>query len=307
MVNVRIVKPKLAVKIYEYERGYVYRFGKIIKELGPGLHRVLPIADEVRIVDIRLESGEETFTVLTNDNFEVPINLKMVYGVSDPERFSQCGEGAIEDLMRSMLISQVRENVAKDYTMQDALNKRGEIKESIRNSLEDYGKRIGVEVRDIQLLDIGAPEVVKGLQKELYEAQRERIIEPIKAETEAATYKIGAKARIEIGKEKVGLLDNYLQTFSSFADRLKESYGPRQARDIIYIMFGKALGNDPFAAKIRKTLEAEGIAEGAEAAAEIVKTSPQATYLINSIKEFGSGVIVTSLEQLDKVLQSRYK
>src|SRR5437867_5566797 len=99
MVNVRVVKPRLTVKVYEYEKAYVYRFGKIIKELGPGLHRALPIADEVRIVDMRTEPQDETFTVLTNDNFEVPVSIRFVYGVKDPRRLSEYGEMATEDLM----------------------------------------------------------------------------------------------------------------------------------------------------------------------------------------------------------------
>jgi regulator of protease activity HflC (stomatin/prohibitin superfamily) len=204
----------LAVKIVqEYERGVIFRLGRLVGARGPGLFIILPFVDrmvkmDLRIVTLDIPSQE----VISRDNVTVKVDAVIYFRVVDPE----AAVVKVENFFRATaLISQttLRATIGQSQldellAQREEINKRLQI--AIDEATEPWGVKVTmVEVRDVLL----APEMVRSIARQA-EAERERRAKIIHAEGEyQAAERLADAGRIIAGSPGTLQL-RYLQTLT---------------------------------------------------------------------------------------------
>ncbi len=204
----------VAVKIVqEYERGVIFRLGRLVGARGPGLFIILPFVDRMVKMDLRVFTLDiPSQEVITRDNVTVKVDAVIYFRVVDPES----AVVKVENYFRATaLIAQttLRATIGQSQldellSQREEINKR--LQESIDESTEPWGVKVTmVEVRDVLL----APEMVRSIARQA-EAERERRAKIIHAEGEAQAAERLAEAGRIIAASPGTLQLRYLQTLT---------------------------------------------------------------------------------------------
>jgi len=206
-----------AIKILkEYERGVVFRLGRIIPVKGPGLVLIWPILDKLVKVSLRTVTMDvPSQDIITKDNISVKVNAVVYFRVMDPikaitevEDFYFATSQIAQTTLRSILgQSQLDELL----TNREELN--AELQKVIDLQTEPWGIKVSVvEVKNVDL----PPEMLRAIAKQA-EAERERRAKIIHAEGEfQASQKLADAAKI-IATESGALQLRFLQTLTEIA------------------------------------------------------------------------------------------
>ena len=207
----------LAVKIVqEYERGVIFRLGRLQGAKGPGLFIILPIVDRMVKMDLRVFTLDvPSQEIITRDNVTVKVDAVIYFRVVNPED----AVVKVENYFRATaLIAQttLRSTIGQSeldtlLSHRDEINQRLQI--AIDEATEPWGIKVAmVEVRDVLL----APEMVRSMARQA-EAERERRAKVIHAEGELqASEKLAEAGRI-IAASPGTLQLRYLQTLTEIA------------------------------------------------------------------------------------------
>jgi regulator of protease activity HflC (stomatin/prohibitin superfamily) len=207
----------LAVKIVqEYERGVIFRLGRLQGAKGPGLFVILPIVDRMVKMDLRVFTLDvPSQEIITRDNVTVKVDAVIYFRVVNPED----AVVKVENYFRATaLIAQttLRSTIGQSeldtlLSHRDEINQRLQI--AIDEATEPWGIKVAmVEVRDVLL----APEMVRSMARQA-EAERERRAKVIHAEGELqASEKLAEAGRI-IASSPGTLQLRYLQTLTEIA------------------------------------------------------------------------------------------
>lgn len=207
----------LAVKIVqEYERGVIFRLGRLQGAKGPGLFIILPIVDRMVKMDLRVFTLDvPSQEIITRDNVTVKVDAVIYFRVVNPED----AVVKVENYFRATaLIAQttLRSTIGQSeldtlLSHRDEINQRLQI--AIDEATEPWGIKVSmVEVRDVLL----APEMVRSMARQA-EAERERRAKIIHAEGELqASEKLAEAGRI-IAASPGTLQLRYLQTLTEIA------------------------------------------------------------------------------------------
>ena len=165
----------------QWERAVVFRLGNYHGIKGPGVFFVIPMIDEIRMVDTRtLTMDIPKQQVITKDNVPVSINAVLYFLVSNPElavvkvqnypyAISQFAQAALRDVMGGM-------------TFDEILAEREQIGKAIEASVEKESTEWGLEVKGIRIQDIDVPEELKKMMSRQASAEREKRATITKAE-----------------------------------------------------------------------------------------------------------------------------
>jgi regulator of protease activity HflC (stomatin/prohibitin superfamily) len=207
----------LAVKIVqEYERGVIFRLGRLQGAKGPGLFIILPIVDRMVKMDLRVFTLDvPSQEIITRDNVTVKVDAVIYFRVVNPED----AVVKVENYFRATaLIAQttLRSTIGQSeldtlLAHREEINQRLQI--AIDEATEPWGIKVAmVEVRDVLL----APEMVRSMARQA-EAERERRAKVIHAEGELqASEKLAEAGRI-IASSPGTLQLRYLQTLTEIA------------------------------------------------------------------------------------------
>jgi regulator of protease activity HflC (stomatin/prohibitin superfamily) len=185
---VRIVK--------QYERGVLFRFGRLRETRQPGLNLIVPVADVLTKVSLRIVTLPiQSQGIITKDNVSVDIAAVAYYRVVDAVK----SVVAIEDVQAA--INQIAQttlrNVVGQHTLDDCLAKTDRINEDIREILDRTTTEWGVDVTLVELKDIQLPDTMKRAMAREAEAEREKRAKIINAEGEhLAADQLGAASDI---------------------------------------------------------------------------------------------------------------
>jgi regulator of protease activity HflC (stomatin/prohibitin superfamily) len=185
------------IVVFEYERGLLYREGKLERILGPGRYRfwaseVVEIAKVSLREMSRVVAGQE---ILTSDQIEVRISLVAQYRVTDPALALQAVENYTEQLHQELQLV-LRELVA-GRTLDQLLQAREELSTELLSRAAEPAKRYGVEVSRVGLRDIVLPREVRQVMMLEVEADRTGRADLVKARHEVAAARARANtARI---------------------------------------------------------------------------------------------------------------
>lgn len=202
--------------INEYERGVVFRLGRLIDARMPGLRFLIPFIDKMRRVDMR------TFTmdvpsqdVITKDNVSVKVNAVVYFRVIDVNRAVVEVENYV--YATSQLAQTTLRSVCGEAVLDGLLINREELNSRLQDILDTATDPWGIKVSMVEIKHIDLPpEMQRAMAKEA-EAERERRAKVIAAEGEFQASEKLTQAAAVIGREPQALQLRYLQTLKEIA------------------------------------------------------------------------------------------
>ena len=198
--------------LWEYERGVVFRLGKLTRAKGPGLVFLVPYGVErMRRMDLRIIALDiAPQDTITKDNVSVTVNAVVYFRVVDPAK----AVVEVEDyyFATSQIAQTTLRSVVGQSELDELLAQRERINEIVRRIIDLETDPWGIEVTAVEIKDIDLPKEMKRAMAKQAEAERERRGKIIAAEGEfQASQKLSAAARI-ISRHPVALQLRFLQT-----------------------------------------------------------------------------------------------
>jgi regulator of protease activity HflC (stomatin/prohibitin superfamily) len=201
-----------AVKILkEYERGVIFRLGRVIKTKGPGLIILIPVVDKMVKVSLRLVAMDvPPQDVITRDNVSVKVNAVIYFRVMDPTNATIEVENYL--FATSQLAQTTLRSVCGQVELDELLAEREKINARLQEILDKHTDPWGIKVTTVEVKHIDLPQEMQRAMAKQAEAERERRAKVINAEGEyqAATRLTDAAGIISKHPEALQL--RYLQT-----------------------------------------------------------------------------------------------
>ncbi len=203
--------------LMEYERGVVFRLGKLTRAKGPGLIFLVPWGIErMKKMDLRIVALDiAPQDTITKDNVSVRVNAVVYFRVADPTT----AVVEIEDyyFATSQLAQTTLRSVIGQSELDELLAERERINESVRVIIDQGTDPWGIEVTAVEVKDIDLPQEMKRAMAKQAEAERERRAKVINAQGEyQASSKLAAAAEI-IQEFPVAMQLRFLQTVTEVA------------------------------------------------------------------------------------------
>ncbi|MDP8238771.1 MAG: slipin family protein [Candidatus Hatepunaea meridiana] len=200
----------------EYERGVIFRLGRLIGSKGPGLILLIPIVDKMVKVSLRLETRDvPPQDVITKDNVSVQVNAVIYFRVMNPsdavvkiENYTFATLQFAQTTLRSVL-GQVE--------LDDLLASRDTINQQLQAIIDKHTDPWGIKVANVEIKHVDLPQEMRRAWAKQSEAERERRAKITHAEGEyQASIKLAEAAKV-IAKEPIALQLRYLQTLNEVA------------------------------------------------------------------------------------------
>ena len=206
-----------AIKILnEYERGVIFRLGRVIKAKGPGLIILIPVVDRMVKVSMRLVAMDvDPQDVITRDNVSVKVNAVIYFRVIAP--IKAIVEVENYNYAMSQLAQTTLRSVCGQAELDELLSDREKINNQLQEILDTHTDPWGIKVATVELKHIDLPSEMQRAMAKQAEAERERRAKVINAEGEyQAANKLAQAAEI-IHEHPMALQLRYLQTMREMA------------------------------------------------------------------------------------------
>ena len=200
----------------EYERGVIFRLGRIIATKGPGLIILIPIVDKMVKIDMRtITMDVPSQDVITRDNVSIKVNAVVYFRVLDPNNAVVDVENYL--YATSQLAQTTLRSVCGQVELDEILSEREKINLHLQEILDRSTDPWGIKVSLVEVKHIDLPEEMKRAMAKQAEAERERRAKVINAEGEfqAAQKLIEAAALMQT--QPMSLQLRYLQTLNQIA------------------------------------------------------------------------------------------
>jgi len=206
-----------AVKILnEYERGVVFRLGRVIGAKGPGLILLIPIVDKMVKVDMRVVAMDvPAQDVITRDNVSVKVSAVLYFRVLDANRAVVSVENYL--YATSQLSQTTLRSVCGQAELDDLLAEREKINMHLQDILDKDTEPWGVKVTKVEIKNIDLPQEMQRALAKQAEAERERRAKVIGAEGEFQAAQKLADAAAIIAHSPIALQLRFLQTLREVA------------------------------------------------------------------------------------------
>jgi regulator of protease activity HflC (stomatin/prohibitin superfamily) len=207
----------LAVKIVqEYERGVIFRLGRLVGARGPGLFFILPLVERMIRVDLRIVTMDvPRQDVITRDNVTVKVDAVVYFRVMNPE---DAVVRVMDYIRATSLVAQTTlRSVLGQSDLDELLSKRDEVNQRLQQIIDEATEPWGVKVTIVEVRDVGLPtEMVRAIARQA-EAERERRAKVIHAEGEFEASKRLAEAGAVMAAQPTTLQLRYLQTLTEIS------------------------------------------------------------------------------------------
>jgi regulator of protease activity HflC (stomatin/prohibitin superfamily) len=195
----------------EYERGVVFRLGRIIGAKGPGLIILIPIVDKMVRIDMRtITLDVPPQDVITKDNITLKVNAVVYFRVMDPNRAVVEVENYL--LATSKLAQTTLRSVLGQIDLDDLLSSRESVNHRLQEILDTQTEPWGVKVSNVEVKQIDLPVEMQRAMASQAEAERDRRAKVIAAEGELQASQKLAEAATVMEKSPISLQLRYLQT-----------------------------------------------------------------------------------------------
>ncbi len=213
---VLILVPMTVKIVAEYERGVIFRLGRLVGAKGPGLFLIIPFADRMVKVDLRVITMDvPSQEVITRDNVTVRVNAVVFLRVVDPE---SAVVKVLDHIRATSQISQTTlRNVLGQSELDELLAQREKLNETLQKIIDEQTDPWGVKVSAVEIKEVELAETMRRMMAAQAEAERERRAKIIHAEGEFQAAEKLAQAGAIIAKEPVTLQLRYLQTLTEVA------------------------------------------------------------------------------------------
>ncbi len=206
-----------AIKVLnEYERGVIFRLGRVIHAKGPGLILLIPIVDKMVKVSLRLVVMDvDPQDVITRDNVSVKVNAVIYFRVIDS--IKAIVEVENYHYAMSQLAQTTLRSVCGQAELDELLSDREKINNQLQEILDTHTDPWGVKVANVELKHIDLPQEMQRAMARQAEAERERRAKIIHAEGEYQASQRLADAATVIQAHPMALQLRYLQTMREMA------------------------------------------------------------------------------------------
>ncbi len=207
----------MAIKIVtEYERGVIFRLGRLIGAKGPGFFLIIPFVDRMVKVDLRVVTMDvPPQEVITKDNVTVRVNAVVYFRVVNPE------DSVVKVLDHIRATSQISQttlrNVLGQSELDELLTERDRLNQMLQKIIDEHTDPWGVKVSTVEIKEVELAEQMKRMMAAQAEAERERRAKIIHADGEFQASEKLAQAGAIIGREPTTLQLRYLQTLTEIA------------------------------------------------------------------------------------------
>jgi regulator of protease activity HflC (stomatin/prohibitin superfamily) len=202
--------------VQEYERGVIFRLGRLIGAKGPGLFFIIPIVDGMVKVDLRVVTLDiPSQEAITKDNVTVKVNGVVFFRVVNPED----AVVQVEDYNRATWnISQTSlRNVIGQSELDDLLSNREAINDQLAQIIDEATEPWGIKVSMVEVQDVELPpNMVRAMARQA-EAERERRAKIVHAEGEFSAAQRLAEAANLMSKQPISVQLRYLQTLTDIS------------------------------------------------------------------------------------------
>ena len=200
----------------EYERGVVFRLGRVVGAKGPGLIVLIPVIDRMVKVSLRLVAMDvDPQDVITRDNVSVKVNAVIYFRVIDSAKAIIEVENYLYAI--SQLAQTTLRSVCGEGELDDLLANREKLNAQLQEILDTHTEPWGIKVATVELKHIDLPQEMQRAMARQAEAERERRAKVINAEGEYQAANRLSEAAGIIEKHPVALQLRYLQTMSEMA------------------------------------------------------------------------------------------
>ena len=202
-----------AIKVArEYERGIVFRLGRLLAEpKGPGLFLLIPIVDRMVKVDLRtITLNIPPQEVITKDNVPVRVNAVAYFRIVDPANAIV----QVENFMvaTSQIAQTTLRSVLGQHLLDELLSERDKINSILQEIIDEATAPWGIKVSIVEVKDVEIPSGMQRAMARQAEAERERRAKVIAAEGEFQASERLKDAALVIEDHPIGLQLRYLQT-----------------------------------------------------------------------------------------------
>ncbi len=202
--------------IREYERGVVFRLGRIVGAKGPGLIILIPLIDKMVKVDLRtITMDVPPQEVITKDNVPVKVDAVVYFRVFDPVK--AVIEVADFIYATSQISQTTLRSILGQVELDDVLSKRNEINARLQEIIDQETDPWGVKVSTVEIKAVELPEGMKRAMAKQAEAERERRAKIISAEGEYQAAEKLSQAAKKISEHPIALQLRFLQTLTEVA------------------------------------------------------------------------------------------
>jgi regulator of protease activity HflC (stomatin/prohibitin superfamily) len=207
----------LAIRILrEYERGVVFRLGKLLRAKGPGLIFLIPIVDRMVKVDLRVVTiNVPQQEMMTRDNVPVTVDAVVYFRVLDAE----AAIIKVENFLKatSLIAQTTLRSVIGQAELDELLSQREKINQRLQEIIDRQTEPWGVKVTAVEVKDVMLPDTMKRAMAGQAETERERRAKIINAEGEFQAAEKLVRAAEMISTQPIALQLRYLQTMKEIS------------------------------------------------------------------------------------------
>ena len=206
-----------AIKVFkEYERGVIFRLGRVVGAKGPGLFFIIPVIDKVVKISLRTQTFDvKPQEIITKDNVPMKVNAVVYFRVVDPNK----AVVEVENYrMATLQIAQTTlRGVLGQAELDELLTERDKINQKLQQIIDTQTDPWGVKVSIVEVKEVELPDTMKRAMARQAEVERDRRAKIINAQGEyQAAEKLSQAAKI-IGQYPAAIQLRYLQTLSEVA------------------------------------------------------------------------------------------
>src|SRR4026207_1501726 len=211
IILVIIILPQAIRILREYERGVIFRLGKLLGTKGPGLIFLIPIVDRMVRMDLRVVTIDVARQeIMTRDNVPATVDAVVYFRVVDPiaavvkvENYWKATSPIAQTTLRSVL---------GQAELDELLSHRDKINQTLQEIIDRQTDPWGIKVTAVEVKDVSLPEGMKRAMAKQAEAERERRAKIVNAEGEFQAAEKMVQAAAMISKEPIALQLRFLQT-----------------------------------------------------------------------------------------------
>ncbi len=199
--------------VQEYERGVVFRLGRLVGPRGPGVIFLIPFIEQMRKVDLRTVTMDiPAQEVITRDNVTVRVNAVASFRVVDPN----ASVVNVADFIRatSQISQTTLRSVLGQSDLDDLLSEREKINQELQRIIDEQTEPWGVKVSVVEVKDVELPPTMQRAMARQAEAERDKRAKIIHAEGEFQASQQLAQAADVINRNPVTIQLRYLQTLT---------------------------------------------------------------------------------------------
>ncbi|HUV80865.1 MAG TPA: slipin family protein [Candidatus Bathyarchaeia archaeon] len=197
--------------VKEYERGVIFRLGRLVGARGPGLFLIIPLFEVMVKIDLRVSVFDVTpQEVITRDNVTAKVNAVVYYRVLDPEK--AVTEVEQYQYATSQIALTTIRGVIGQAELDELLSERDKLNKRLQVIIDEATDPWGIKVSAVEIKDVELPKEMQRAMAAQAEAERNRRARVIDADAEFQAAKKIAEAANVLQKEEGGMFIRMLQT-----------------------------------------------------------------------------------------------